>query len=59
MAARVRYDRLATERANPRSARLDQLDARAIATLMNREDRAVVAAVGRAAPAIAFVSIRC
>jgi N-acetylmuramic acid 6-phosphate etherase len=53
MAARVRYDRLATERANPRSARLDQLDARAIATLMNREDRAVVAAVGRAAPAIA------
>jgi N-acetylmuramic acid 6-phosphate etherase len=53
MAARVRYERLATERANPRSARLDRLDARAIAMLMNREDRAAVAAVGRAAPAIA------
>jgi N-acetylmuramic acid 6-phosphate etherase len=53
MAARVRYDRLATERVNPRSARLDELDALAIATLMNREDRAAVAAVGRAAPAIA------
>jgi N-acetylmuramic acid 6-phosphate etherase len=53
MAARVRYERLATERANPRSLRLDRLDARAIATLMNREDRAAVAAVGRVAPAVA------
>jgi N-acetylmuramic acid 6-phosphate etherase len=53
MGARVRYDRLTTERANPRSRRLDQLDARAIAALMNREDRVAVAAVGRAAPAIA------
>jgi N-acetylmuramic acid 6-phosphate etherase len=53
MAARVRYERLSTERANPRSARLDQLDARAIAALMNREDRVAVAAVGRAGPAIA------
>ena len=53
MAARVRYDRLATERANPRSARLDRLDARGIVALMNREDRVAVAAVGRAAPAIA------
>jgi N-acetylmuramic acid 6-phosphate etherase len=53
MAARVRFERLATERVNPHSARLDQLDARAIATLMNREDRVAVAAVGRAAPAIA------
>jgi N-acetylmuramic acid 6-phosphate etherase len=51
--ARVRYDRLATERANPRSRALDRLDARAIARLMNREDRAAVAAVGRVAPAIA------
>jgi N-acetylmuramic acid 6-phosphate etherase len=53
MAARVRFERLGTERVNPRSARLDQLDARAIAALMNREDRVAVAAVGRAAPAIA------
>jgi len=53
MAARVRYERLATERVNPRSARLDRLGARAIATLMNREDRVAVAAVGRVAPAIA------
>jgi N-acetylmuramic acid 6-phosphate etherase len=53
MAARVRYERLATERVNPRSVRLDRLDARAIATLMNREDRVAVAAVGRVAPAIA------
>jgi N-acetylmuramic acid 6-phosphate etherase len=52
MAARVRYERLATERTNPRSRRLDRLDARAIATLMNREDRAAVAAVGRVAPAL-------
>jgi N-acetylmuramic acid 6-phosphate etherase len=53
MAARVRFDRLATEGVNARSARLDQLDSRAIARLMNREDRAAVAAVGRAAPSIA------
>jgi N-acetylmuramic acid 6-phosphate etherase len=53
MAARVRYDRLATERVNPRTRALDRLDARAIARLMNREDRVAVAAVGRVAPAIA------
>ena len=53
MTARVRYERLATERTNPHSLRLDRLGARAIATLMNREDRAAVAAVGSAAPAIA------
>jgi N-acetylmuramic acid 6-phosphate etherase len=53
MAARVRYERLVTERTNPRSRDLDRLDARAIASLMNREDRAAVAAVGRVAPAIA------
>ncbi len=53
MAARVRFERLATERVNPRTVRLDQLDARAIAALMNREDRIAVVAVGRAGPAIA------
>jgi N-acetylmuramic acid 6-phosphate etherase len=52
MAARVRYDRLATERVNPRTRALDRLDARAIARVMNREDRVAVAAVGRVAPAI-------
>jgi N-acetylmuramic acid 6-phosphate etherase len=53
MAARVRYDRLATERVNSRTRGLDRLDAGAIARLMNREDRRAVAAVGRVAPAIA------
>ncbi|HET7342016.1 MAG TPA: N-acetylmuramic acid 6-phosphate etherase, partial [Methylomirabilota bacterium] len=52
MPSRVRYERLATERVNPRSRDLDRLSARAIATLMNREDRRAVAAVGRVATAI-------
>jgi N-acetylmuramic acid 6-phosphate etherase len=52
MPARVRYERLTTESVNPRSARLDRLSARAIARLMNQEDRIAVAAVGRVAPAI-------
>jgi N-acetylmuramic acid 6-phosphate etherase len=52
MPARVRYERLTTESVNPRSARLDRLSARAIARLMNHEDRVAVAAVGRVAPAI-------
>jgi N-acetylmuramic acid 6-phosphate etherase len=51
--ARVRFERLVTERANPRSARLDRLDTRRIARLMNREDARVVRAVGRVAPHIA------
>jgi N-acetylmuramic acid 6-phosphate etherase len=50
---RVRYERLATERINPRSRHLDRLDARAIARLMNREDRVAVAAVARVVPAMA------
>jgi N-acetylmuramic acid 6-phosphate etherase len=52
MARAPRYERLATERANPRSRALDRLDARAIAALMNREDRRAVAAVGRVRGAI-------
>src|SRR5262245_49036332 len=52
MPARVRYERLTTERVNPRSRHLDRLGARAIAMLMNREDRAAVSAVGRVAPAV-------
>src|SRR5207244_12607700 len=53
MASRIRYARLATERANPRSRALDLLSPRAIATLMNREDRRAVVAVGRVRSAIA------
>ena len=52
MPPRPRYERLATERTNPRSRHLDRLGAAAIARLMNREDRRAVAAVGRVAPAI-------
>jgi N-acetylmuramic acid 6-phosphate etherase len=50
--SRIRYDRLPTERADPRSGQLDRLSAAQIARLMNRADRRAVRAVGRAAPAI-------
>jgi len=50
--ARIHYDRLPTERSNPRSRALDRLSPVAIARLMNRADRKAVKAVGRAAPAI-------
>ena len=53
MARAVRYERLATERANRASAELDRLSARAIATLMNREDARAVRAVGRQTRALA------
>src|SRR5207249_12142793 len=53
MASRVRYARLATERANPRSRALDLLGPHETATLMNREDRRAVRAVGRVRAAIA------
>jgi len=53
MASRIRYARLATERANPRSRALDLLRPREIATLMNREDRRAVLAVGRVRAEIA------
>src|SRR4030095_13754802 len=53
MASRIRYARLATERANPRSRALDLLSPRAIAALMNREDRRAVRAVGRVRTEIA------
>ena len=53
MASRIRYARLATERANPRSRALDLLSPRAIAALMNREDRRAVLAVHRVRAAIA------
>ncbi|MGH7357158.1 MAG: N-acetylmuramic acid 6-phosphate etherase [Candidatus Rokuibacteriota bacterium] len=53
MAGRVRYERLATERRNPRSRDLDRLSPRRIAALMNREDARAVRAVGRAGRAIA------
>jgi N-acetylmuramic acid 6-phosphate etherase len=53
MARGLRYERLVTERANRASTRLDRLDARGIATLMNREDARAVRAVGRVARDIA------
>ena len=49
---RFRYDRLPTERADPRTGGLDRLSAEQIARLMNRADRRAVRAVGRAAPAL-------
>lgn len=53
MPSRIRYARLATERANPRSRALDLLRPRQIAALMNREDRRAVVAVARARSDIA------
>src|SRR5438309_514397 len=53
MASRIRYARLATERANPRSRARDLRGRRAVAALMNREDRRAVLAVGRVRSAIA------
>jgi len=53
MPARVRYARLATERRNPRSRRLDRMTPGAIAALMNREDARAVRAVGRVGAPIA------
>ncbi len=44
---RIAYHRLPTEQANPRSRNLDRLSPLAIVSLMNREDRQAVAAVGR------------
>ena len=48
----MRYDRLPTERPDPRSRHLDRLSPVQIARLMNRADRAAVRAVARAAPVI-------
>jgi N-acetylmuramic acid 6-phosphate etherase len=53
VASRIRYARLATERVNPRSHDLDRMTPRAIAALMNREDRRAVLAVGRGEAEIA------
>jgi N-acetylmuramic acid 6-phosphate etherase len=53
MTSRIRYDRLPTERPDPRTRDLDRLSPIRIARLMNRADAEVVRAVGRAAPAIA------
>jgi N-acetylmuramic acid 6-phosphate etherase len=50
--ARIRYDRLPTERPNPRSRALDALSPVAIARVMNRADAEALRAVGRAAPVI-------
>jgi N-acetylmuramic acid 6-phosphate etherase len=44
---RIRYERLPTERVNRASRALDRMSALEIASVMNREDRRAVAAVGR------------
>ncbi len=49
---RTRFDRLFTERADPRTRHLDRLAAVAIARVMNRADRRAVATVGRAAETV-------
>lgn len=50
--ARIRFDRLPTERPNLRSRALDRLAPAAIARLMNRADQDALRAVGRAAPSV-------
>ena len=52
MTSRIRYDRLPTERPDPRTRDLDRLAPAEVARLMNRADAEAVRAVGRAAPAI-------
>jgi len=51
--AKIRYDSLTTEWADPRARALDRLSPLQIARVMNRADRAAVRAAGRAAPAVA------
>ena len=53
MTARIRYERLTTEWADPRTRALDRLSPLGIARVMNRADREAVRAAGRAAPAVA------
>ena len=60
MPVRTIYANLPTEKPNPRSERLDQLTPLEIVSLMNREDRRVVEAIGRVrgevARGISFIS---
>jgi N-acetylmuramic acid 6-phosphate etherase len=53
MVARSPHSRRITEERNAASRNLDRMNSLAIIRLMNREDRKVALAVGRAAPAIA------
>ncbi|PYO55505.1 MAG: hypothetical protein DMD83_19305, partial [Candidatus Rokuibacteriota bacterium] len=48
----IRYERLPTERPDPRSRGLDRLSPAAVARLMNRADHEAVTAVARAAAEI-------
>jgi N-acetylmuramic acid 6-phosphate etherase len=50
--SRIRYDRLPTERPNPRTRDLDRLSPREVARLMHRADEEAIRAVGRVAPSI-------
>ena len=53
MARKIRYASLPTEQSNPASRTLDRLTPLGIVSLMNREDRRVAVAVGRARREIA------
>ncbi len=48
-----RFERLLTERPNPRTRRIDALPVRAILELLGREDEAVIGAVAAVRPALA------
>lgn len=50
--SRIRYDRLPTERTNPRTRDLDTLSPVEIARVMQRADAEAIRAVGRVAPSI-------
>jgi N-acetylmuramic acid 6-phosphate etherase len=50
--SRIRYDRLPTERPNPRTRELDRLSPLELARLMHRADAEAIRAVGRVAPSI-------
>jgi N-acetylmuramic acid 6-phosphate etherase len=52
MTSRIRYDRLPTERPDPRTRDLDRLSPVQVARLMNRADAEAVRSVGRATPSI-------
>jgi N-acetylmuramic acid 6-phosphate etherase len=52
------WHRLATERQHPRSVRLDRLGIAGVVSLMQSEDRRVLAALSRARPAIAAAARR-
>lgn len=53
MAPKMNYDKIPTEKLNPRSTGLDRMSVLQAARLMNREDAGAVRAVSRVLPAVA------